>query len=173
MWSCRTVWRETRQLIQHGELHLPPQCRGKWGKCVWGRLIGSWKIDFWFWNSIGGKELNFEFILISLLSGLLKMKKHLSLVSSSDLTPNSLLLFCCEKGIQRQASALKASKLQKTECHFSFRSHSGLKSHYVKSCCLKSISCSLSTLAVRFLSCYPTSVSVSSRASVPDLFIES
>lgn len=55
-------------------------------------------------------ELNFEFILISLQSGLLnKMKKLLSLVSASVLPPNSLLFFCCEKGAHRQASILKTS----------------------------------------------------------------
>lgn len=101
------------------------------------------------------------------------MKKHLSQVSSSDLTLNSLLLLCFKKGVQRQASVLQTSRWQKTKCHFSFRSHSGLKSHYVKSCCFKSSSCYLITLIVRFLSSYPTSVNVSSRASVADLFIQS
>lgn len=100
------------------------------------------------------------------------MKKHLSQVSSPDL-PNSLLLFCCKKGVQRQASVLQKSRWQKPKCHFSFRSHSGLNSHYVKSCCFNSSSCSLITLILRFLSSYPTSVNVSSRAAVADLFIQS
>lgn len=109
---------------------------------------------------------------MSLLSGLLnKMKKHLSQVSSSDLTLNSLLLFCCEKGVQRQASVLETSRWQNPKCHFSFRSRSVLKSHYVKSCCFKS-SCSLITLVVRFLPSYPMSVNVCSRASVADVFIQ-
>lgn len=99
------------------------------------------------------------------------MKKHLSQVSS-DLTLNSLLFFCCKKGVQRQASVLER-RWQKPKCHFSFRSHAGLKSHYVKSCCFKSSSCSLITLVVRFLFPYPTRVNVSSRASVADVFIQS
>lgn len=90
----------------------------------------------------------------------------------SDLTLNSLLLFCCQNAVQRQASVLETSRWQKPKCHFSFRSHSVLRSHYVKSCCFKSSSCSLITLVVRFLSSYPMSANVSSRASVADLFIQ-
>lgn len=173
MWSSRTVWKEMKQLIQVWWAvfcHLRTEGAGE--------IIcetGWQKLENWFLILIFIKRKRIKYwIHFNIFAIWITKQDEETFESGKFLWPNSkfLAVALLWEGCPEMSKCLTTSRWQKPKCHFSFRSHSVLKSHYVKSCCFKSSSCSLITLVVRFLSSYPRSVNVSSRASVADLFIQ-
>lgn len=152
MWSCRTVWKEMKQLIQvwwavfcHVGVEAAGEsiCETDWQK------LENW---FLFLIFIRRKRIKF-WIYFNIFAIWITKQDEETFESGKFLWPNSefLAIVLLWEGCPER-SILETSRWQKPKCHLSFRSHSGLKSHYVKSCCFKSSSYSLITLVVRFLS---------------------
>lgn len=140
MSSCRTVWKETKQLIQVWWAvfcHLKVEGAGE-SICETDRQ----KLENWFLILIFIRRKRIKFwIYFNVFAIWITIQDEETFESGKLIWPNSkFLAIVLLWEVCPETSILETSTWQKLKCHFSFRSHSGLKSHYVKSCCFKSSS---------------------------------